>query len=111
VDDKLLSEPLRQPLADEARVNVVLPAGGEADNNAHRPRRIGLRPCEARDGRQRGSDGGKMQKLSAGKFNFKSSRCALFIRSLRRCGAPAIRRTVVLKWSRLVIRAGCPPHG
>ena len=27
-------------MADEARVNVVLPAGGEADDNAHRPRRI-----------------------------------------------------------------------
>jgi hypothetical protein len=45
------------------------------------------------------------------KFHFEPSLCGLFIRSPRRRGAPAIRRTVVLEWSRLVIRAGCPPHG
>src|SRR5262245_56040187 len=43
VDNELLAESLRQPMADEARVNVVLPAGREADDNAHRPRRISLR--------------------------------------------------------------------
>jgi len=30
-----------------------------------------LRPSEARDGRERGSAGGQMQKLSAGKFHFE----------------------------------------
>jgi len=42
---------------------------GGTDNQTHRPRRIGL--C-ARDGRhdgQRGSAGGEMQKISAGKFH------------------------------------------
>jgi hypothetical protein len=34
-----------------------------------RTRRIGLRPRDARDGRQRGSARGQMQKLSAGKFH------------------------------------------
>ena len=45
------------------------PPGGKADDDAHRPRRIGLRPRDARHGRQRGSARGQMQKLSAGKFH------------------------------------------
>jgi hypothetical protein len=47
VDDEWLAEPFRQSLADETRVNVARAAGGEADDNAHRPRRIGLRPSDA----------------------------------------------------------------
>src|SRR5215813_11480903 len=35
------------------------------------PRRIGLRPSEARHRRQRGSARGQMQKISAGKFHFE----------------------------------------
>src|SRR5262249_18630181 len=34
------------------------------------PRRIGLRPRDARHGRERGSAGGQMQKISAGEFHF-----------------------------------------
>src|SRR5262249_15421005 len=34
-----------------------------------RPRRIGLRPCDARHGRQRGSTGGQTEKISTGKFH------------------------------------------
>ena len=49
--------------------------------------------------------------LAQGKFHVEPSLCGLFIRSPGRRGASAIRRTVVLEWSRLVIRAGCPPHG
>ena len=45
------------------------PPGGKADDDAHRPRRIGLRPRDARHGRQRGSARCQMQKLSAGKFH------------------------------------------
>ena len=57
-------------MADEARVNVVLPAGGEADDNAHRPRRIVLRSRQPRDGRQHGSAHCKMQKIpTVGKFH------------------------------------------
>jgi hypothetical protein len=33
-----------------------------------RPRRIGLRHCDARDGWERGSTRGQMQKLSRGSF-------------------------------------------
>ena len=41
------------------------PAGGKADDDAHRLGRIGLRPSEARENRQRGRACGQMQKLSA----------------------------------------------
>src|SRR5215831_17969875 len=47
LDDKLLAEPLRQPLADQARDDVGAAAGGKADDDAHRPRRISLRPRNA----------------------------------------------------------------
>ena len=69
LDDELLAEPLRQPLADQARDDVVRAAGGKADDDAHRPRRIGLRPCDARDGRQRGGARCQMQKFTTGKFH------------------------------------------
>src|SRR5262245_14944236 len=42
----------------------------KGNNEPDRPCRIGLRPCEARDGRQRCSARGQMQKLpSVGKFH------------------------------------------
>ena len=45
-------------------------AGRKTDDHAHRPRRIGLRPRDARHSRQRGSARGQMQKLSTvGKFH------------------------------------------
>ena len=70
LDDEWLAEPLRQPLADQAREDVIRATGGKADDYAHRPRRIGLRPSEARDSRERGSARCQMQELSsAGKFH------------------------------------------
>ena len=45
-DDELLAEPLRQRLSNEARDDVGCIAGRKADDDAHRPRRIGLRPCD-----------------------------------------------------------------
>src|SRR5262249_20888238 len=69
VDDKWLAQPFRQPLAHQARVNVVRAAGSKSDDDAHRPRRIGLRPCDARNSRQRDSARCQMQKISAGKFH------------------------------------------
>src|SRR5262245_25925357 len=65
LDDELLTEALRQPLTNEARSNVVNTTG----RKSHRPRRIGLRSCNTRHGRQRGSAGGQIQKISAGKFH------------------------------------------
>jgi hypothetical protein len=49
LDDEWLAEALRQPLPNQAREEIGRAAGGKADNDAHRPRRIGLRPCNARD--------------------------------------------------------------
>src|SRR5215510_10118568 len=48
LDDELLTEAPRQPLTNEARSNVVNTTGRKWDNDAHRPRRIGLRPRDAR---------------------------------------------------------------
>src|SRR5215472_9132403 len=68
LDDELLAEPLRQPLSYQACHDVGATGGGKSDNDAHRPRRIGLRPSDARHGRQRSRAGGEMQKISARKF-------------------------------------------
>src|SRR5262249_44883158 len=69
LDDELLTEALRQPLTNEARSNVVNTTGRKWDNDAHRPRRIGLRPGETRHGRQHGSARCQMQKSSTGEFH------------------------------------------
>jgi hypothetical protein len=37
LDDEWLAEPLRQPLTDQTREDVVRPASGKADDDAHRP--------------------------------------------------------------------------
>ena len=47
LDDDLLAEPLRQPLADKTRDDISPASRRETDDDAHRPRRIGLRPSEA----------------------------------------------------------------
>src|SRR5262245_5935110 len=78
LDDELLTEAPRQPLTNEARSNVVNTTGRKWDNDAHQPRRIGLRPRNPRRHRRHGSAGGQLQKLSAGKCH----------------GAPPGRRTV-----------------
>src|SRR5262249_18662395 len=73
LDDELVAETLREPLCHHARNDVGGAPGGKADDDAHRPRRIGLRPRETRGGRQRGSAGGQVQKISAEKFHFDPS--------------------------------------
>src|SRR6266699_2639308 len=71
-DIELFSETLGQLLCDEASEYVGRTAGRERNDHTHRPRRIGLRARDPRDGRQRGSAGGQMQKLSAvRKFHFE----------------------------------------
>jgi len=37
LDDELLAEAVRQPLTHQARLDVGSPAGGKADDDAHRP--------------------------------------------------------------------------
>jgi len=66
-----MSPALRQPLTHEACHDVGGTTGGESDNDAHRPRWIGLRPSNTRHGREGGSAGRQMQKISAGKFHFE----------------------------------------
>src|SRR5262249_56612849 len=56
-------------LPDKPENNVGLPASGEADDPAHRPRRISLRPGDARSGRHRGCADGELQELTAGEFH------------------------------------------
>jgi hypothetical protein len=46
------------------------PTAGDVRNyHGHGPRRIGLRPRDLRDGRERGSTRYQMQELSAWKFH------------------------------------------
>jgi hypothetical protein len=56
-------------LANKPRGYVGRAAGGNEYNQGHRPRRIALRESEALHGRERGSTGGQMQKISTGKFH------------------------------------------
>ena len=69
VDDELLAEALRQPLADEARIDVVRAAGGKTDHDAHGPRRITLRARHVRRGRERRGAGDERQKSATGEFH------------------------------------------
>src|SRR5262249_25017645 len=74
LNNELLTEPLREPLSYQTRDDVTRTAGAIADEDAHRPRRIGLRPRKPRDGRERGGAGGQLQKLvSVGKFHHVAS--------------------------------------
>src|SRR5215467_12596657 len=69
LNDEWLAETLRQPLTNQAREDVRRAARGKADDDSHGPRRIGLRPCNSRDSRQRGRARCEMEKISAGKFH------------------------------------------
>src|SRR5262249_32303906 len=69
LDQEWLAEPLRQPLAREATDDVGSTAGWKRDDQIDRTGWITLRPCNLRQGRQRGSDRGQMKKISAGKFH------------------------------------------
>src|SRR5258706_15839387 len=69
VDDERLTEPLREPLTYQARRDVRTASGREANNKAHRPRWIALRPSNTRHGRERGHAPGEMEKISTEKFH------------------------------------------
>jgi hypothetical protein len=70
LDDEGLPEPIRKPLPHRARDDIESASCSGTDDDAHRPRRIGLRPCDARHDRQRGSASGQIQEFAAGKFHF-----------------------------------------
>src|SRR5262245_13304526 len=95
LNNELLTEPLREPLSYQTRDDVTCTAGAIADDDAHRPRRIGLRPCHARHRRERGRARSQMHKLpAAGKFHFKPHiirpprRRAIASNWVPRCSAP-----------------------
>src|SRR6516164_4037450 len=71
LDYEWLTEPLGQPLAQEASDDVWRAACVKRDDHIDRTRRITLCPCNRRHSRQRGSAGGQMQKLATGKFHFE----------------------------------------
>src|SRR5262249_59344878 len=62
---------IRERWSYEADRDADGAASREADDDAHRPRRIGLRPRDARHRRQRGSARCQVQKISAGKFHWR----------------------------------------
>ena len=69
LDDKGLPHPLRQPLRHQPGKDVGAAAGGEADDDAHRLRGIGLCESYARCDRERGSARDEMQKPAATEFH------------------------------------------
>src|SRR5262249_59298273 len=62
-------EPLRQPLADQAGGDVGRAGRRDWHDQAHGARGIGLRPCNTRQGGQRGSARCEMEKISAGEVH------------------------------------------
>ena len=60
---------LRKPLTRSCAQDVLGAARSKSDNDAYRPRRVGLRPRDARHGRERGGARCQMQKLATGKFH------------------------------------------
>src|SRR5262249_51153985 len=77
LNDEWLAEPLRQPRIDQTSDNVLRATSGRAHDDAHRPRRIGLRPRDAKRSREHGSTRCQTQKLSAGKSHVVLLRNAL----------------------------------
>src|SRR5262249_51628780 len=63
------TKPVREPLPHQATEKVGPAAGGKANDDAHRPRRIIFRPSNPRDDRKRRSTRCQMQKCSAGKVH------------------------------------------
>ena len=63
---------LVQRMTEVISQTIQRPARSEWHDECDRPRRISLRPSDARDGWERGGAGGQMQKLSsAGKFQIR----------------------------------------
>src|SRR5262249_33065664 len=66
---ELLAEALRQPLADQAGIQVRHTPRRKSNDQAHPSPGIGLCPRDPRQGGESGRARGQMQKLSAGKFH------------------------------------------
>ena len=73
LDNKLLTEPRRQPLSHQPGKNIGRAAGSKAYEQAHRPRRIDLSASDSRHGREGGSARSETQKLTTWKQHRTSS--------------------------------------
>jgi hypothetical protein len=69
LDNDGLTKRCPHPLGQQACNRVQRPARGERHDDRDGPRRIGLRSCDARNGREREGTRRQMQKSSAGKFH------------------------------------------
>src|SRR5262249_10859733 len=69
LDNEWLTKPLGQPLSYQTSEQVGVTRRRERHDDAHRPRRIGLRPRDPRHRRQCRSACGQTQKLPSGKFH------------------------------------------
>src|SRR4051794_38904338 len=70
-NDDLLAPDFGQPVRQRAGNRVAAPAGWKRHHKAHVSAWIGLRPCNVRDRRQRGSAHGQLQKLPAQNLHYK----------------------------------------
>src|SRR5262249_58013169 len=66
-----LAKCLGELVGDDPCDDASATARWKGIDNRNWPDRIGLRRRDACDGRQRGSTGGQMQKISAGEFHFQ----------------------------------------
>src|SRR5262249_30321852 len=82
LDDELLPEALAERLREHARGDIARRAGGKADDDAHRPRRVALRLGDPRDGRERGRAGCELEKSTPRKCHG--------VRSLKLMGDDAV---------------------
>src|SRR5262249_19803389 len=74
LDDELLAETLRKPLPDQPRDNVGGAAGGKSHQQAHRPRRIGLRCGNTQRQRKCRGTGGEAQKTATPNVHLEPTR-------------------------------------
>src|SRR5512133_4192436 len=105
-----------RPLTHQARDYVDTAARGKADEDAHRLGRIGLRPSDARHGRQRGSARCQLQKLSSvGKLHsITSSARASKVGGTCRPSAFAVLRLItnlIGAWTESARQIGLPVIG
>src|SRR5262249_26419548 len=91
-DDEWLSQPLRQPLSDQACDDVGRPASGKADDDAHRSRGMVLRSGEAREDREGGGARCEMEKFWGGNFYGRPSSLIAFVARAKMGGGARCER-------------------
>src|SRR5437016_5924936 len=88
LDQELLADGTRQVIGGQTSDEIQSATRRERHDEPYRPRRVGLRPCEPRYSRQRGSARGQMQELAAGKLQHDGALPERFC-----AGRLAVRRT------------------